>query len=43
MASATSFTSILSRKEEVAQGCKPKEYTSKSDTTIDVSHFNRWE
>ena len=43
MASATSFTSLLSRRGEVTQGCKPKEYTSKSDTTIDVSHFNRWE
>ena len=43
MASATSFTSFLSRKEEIAQGCKPKEYISKSDATIDVSHFNRWE
>ena len=43
MASATSFTSILSRREEVTQGCKPKEYTSKSDAAIDVSHFNRWE
>ena len=43
MASTTSFTSLHSRREEVSRGCKPKETTSKSDTTIDLSHINRWE